>query len=241
MRRAAYRWLVCAVAYAPALQAQSEDLEALMEQSIVSTPSKSAESSSTAPATSSVITAEELRAHGLRSLNEAINYASLGMVTTSPEHAVEIGARGVLLTGDYGNHVLLLIDGVPANEPWNGTAYFERGAGVPFELIDHIEVTLGPGSVMHGAQAMLGVVNIVTKRARLPRPAPDRRGRQQRASIRRRRAAAVAAFALWLRLPPGRGLWSRLLAGRHAGGAHGAARALPSAGPVLGNRAPRMG
>ena len=151
----------------PALAgAQTNDLEALMEQSIVSTPSKSAESSTTAPATSSIITAEELRAHGLRSLNEALNYASLGMVTTTVEHAVEIGARGVLLTGDYGNHVLLLIDGVPANEPWNGTANFERGAGVPFELVDHIEVTLGPGSVMHGGQAMLGVINVVTKRAR---------------------------------------------------------------------------
>jgi outer membrane receptor protein involved in Fe transport len=150
---------------APAL-AQSNELEALMEQSIVSTPSKDAETSTTAPATSSIVTAEDLRVHGLRSLNEAINYAALGMVTTTLEHAVEIGARGVLLSGDYGNHVLLLIDGVPANEPWNGTAYFERGAGVPFELIDHIEVTLGPGSVMHGGQAMLGMINIVTKRAR---------------------------------------------------------------------------
>lgn len=148
------------------VHAQSSDLEVLLEQSIVSTPSKSAETSTTAPATSSVITAEELRRLGLRSLNEAINYVSLGMVTTETEHAVEIGARGVLLTGDYGNHVLLLIDGVPANEPWNGTAYFERGAGVPFELVDHIEVTLGPGSVMHGGQAMLGVINVVTKRAR---------------------------------------------------------------------------
>lgn len=166
MRWRSQRLLLLALGYTPALHAQSNDLEALMEQSIVSTPSKSAELSSTAPATSSVITAEELRAHGLRSLNEALDYASLGMVTTKVEHAVEVGARGVLLNGDYGNHVLLLIDGVPVNEPWNGTAYFERGAGVPFELIDHIEVTLGPGSVMHGAQAMLGVVNIVTKRAR---------------------------------------------------------------------------
>lgn len=154
------------LAFSPAALAQDHDLEALMNQAIVSTPSKDAEDSTTAPATSSIITAEELRAHGLRSLNEALNYASLGMVTTTVEHGVEVGARGVLLNGDYGNHVLLLIDGVPANEPWNGTAYFERGAGVPFELIDHIEVTLGPGSVMHGAQAMLGVINIVTKRAR---------------------------------------------------------------------------
>jgi outer membrane receptor for ferrienterochelin and colicins len=166
MSRASYFLTTLALCYPSLASAQSAELEALMDQSIVSTPSKVSESSTTAPATSSTITAEELRAHGLRSLNEALDYASLGMVTTKLEHAVEIGARGVLLTGDYGNHVLLLIDGVPVNEPWNGTAYFERGAGVPFELIDHIEVTLGPGSVMHGGQAMLGVINIVTKRAR---------------------------------------------------------------------------
>jgi outer membrane receptor protein involved in Fe transport len=164
------RWLLLGGAlsllHTSPAQAQNNELEALMAQSIVSTPSKDAETSTTAPATSSVITAEDLRVHGLRTLSEAINYASLGMVTTTLEHAVEIGARGVLISGDYGNHVLLLIDGVPANEPWNGTAYFERGAGVPFELIDHIEVTLGPGSVMHGGQAMLGVINVVTKRAR---------------------------------------------------------------------------
>ncbi len=146
--------------------AGSDDLEALMQESIVSTPSKTAEASAVAPATSSVITAEDLRTYGLRSLDEAINFVAMGMISTQSEHAVEIGARGVVLTTDYGNHVLLLIDGVPANEPWGGSAFFERGAGVPFELIDHIEVTLGPGSVMHGGQAMLGVINVVTKHER---------------------------------------------------------------------------
>jgi outer membrane receptor for ferrienterochelin and colicins len=146
--------------------AGSDDLEALMQESIVSTPSKTAQASAVAPATSSVITAEDLRTYGLRSLDEAINFVAMGMITTQSEHAVEIGARGVVLTTDYGNHVLLLIDGVPANEPWGGSAFFERGAGVPFELIDHIEVTLGPGSVMHGGQAMLGVINVVTKHER---------------------------------------------------------------------------
>lgn len=166
MKRSGILYLLWPLAFVAEAKAQSGDLAALMNQSIVSTPSKDAQASTAAPATTSVITAEDLRDHGLRSLNEALNYASLGMVTTTAEHGVEIGARGVLLNGDYGNHVLLLIDGVPANEPWNGTAYFERGAGVPFELIDHIEVTLGPGSVMHGTQAMLGVINVVTKQAR---------------------------------------------------------------------------
>lgn len=141
-------------------------LEQALEQTIVTTPSRSSQPSRVAPATSSVITAEDLQRHGIRSLDEAINFASLGMVTQNPQHAVEIGARGVLLTGDYGNHVLLLVDGHMLNEPWNGTAYFERGAGVPMELVDHIEVSLGPGSVMYGSNAMLGVINVVTKRAK---------------------------------------------------------------------------
>lgn len=142
------------------------DIEAILRDPVISTPTASAEGASTAPGTSTSITAEDLRIHGIRSLDEAINYASLGMTAGHNMHAVEVGARGVLLHGDYGNHVLLLVNGVPQNEPWDGTAYFDRGAGIPFELVDHIEVMLGPGSVVYGSQAMLGVINIVTKRAR---------------------------------------------------------------------------
>jgi outer membrane receptor for ferrienterochelin and colicins len=144
----------------------SAELDELLGQAIVSTPSKGSETDTTAPATSSVISADELRRHGIRSLDEAINYLSLGMSTSTPSHAAEIGSRGVQINGDYGNHVLLLLDGHALNEPWNGTAYFERGLGVPFEMIDHIEVILGPGSVLYGSQAMLGVINVVTKRAK---------------------------------------------------------------------------
>jgi outer membrane receptor for ferrienterochelin and colicins len=151
---------------APASAQSSSELDALLGQAIVSTPSKGAETDTTAPATSTVISADELRRYGIRSLDEAIDYLSLGMATSTPGHTAEVAARGVRITGDYGNHVLLLLDGHTVNEPWNGTAYFERGAGIPFEMIDHIEVMLGPGSVMYGSQAMLGVINVVTKRAK---------------------------------------------------------------------------
>jgi outer membrane receptor protein involved in Fe transport len=143
------------------------DLEGLLEESVVSSASKAgAEIASTAPATTTTITAEDLRRYGVRSLDEALNFLSLGMITENPRQTVEIGARGVLLSRDYGTHVLLLVDGHMMNEPWNGTAYFDRGAGIPFELIDRIEVILGPGSVLYGSNAMLGVINIVTKRAK---------------------------------------------------------------------------
>ena len=156
MKRAA-ALLMGGLALAPGAQAEpAAELHELLQQSIVSTPSKGSETDTTAPATATVITADQLRRYGIRSLDEAINYLSLGMFASSPLHAAELGARGVLIHGDYGNHVLLLVDGHALNEPWNGTAYFERGAGIPFDLVDRIEIMLGPGSVLYGGQAMLG-------------------------------------------------------------------------------------
>ena len=62
--------------------------------------------------------------------------------------------------------ILLLIDGHAVNEALFGAARFGRGAGIPMEMVDHIEVILGPGSVLYGSSAMLGVINVVTKDAR---------------------------------------------------------------------------
>ena len=145
---------------------EPSDLEALLAQPIVATASETAEDASTAPATTTTITAEDLRRYGIHSLDEAINYLSLGMITQNPLHSVDVGSRGVLLTADFGKHMQLLVNGHSMNEQWDGTAYFDRGAAIPFELIDRIELILGPGSVLYGSNAMLGVINIITKRAR---------------------------------------------------------------------------
>lgn len=166
-RRAVAACLVLASWPATARAQSTAELEGLLDQSVVSTASKAAAgAASTAPATITTITAEDLRRYGIHSLDEALNFLSLGMITEDPRQTVEIGARGVLFTRDFGAHVLLLVDGHVVNEPWGGTAYYDRGAGVPFEMIDHIEVILGPGSVLYGSNAMLGVISIVTKRAK---------------------------------------------------------------------------
>jgi outer membrane receptor for ferrienterochelin and colicins len=144
----------------------TSDLEGLLDTAVVSAPSKAAETTSIAPATSLVLTADDLRRHGIYTIDEAINFLGYGMVTERKFHTSEIGSRGVLITSDFGGHVLLLVDGHVMNEPWGSTAYFDRGTGIPFELIDHIELVLGPGSVLYGSNAMLGIVHIVTKRAK---------------------------------------------------------------------------
>ncbi len=144
----------------------ADDLEALLASNVVSGASRTAEKSDDAPATTTTITADDLRRFGVRTLGEAVNFLAIGMVSQDPLHSIEMGSRGVLLSGDYGNHVLVVLDGHIMNEPWNGTAYFEQGLGVPIELIDHVEVIVGPGSVLYGSYAMLGVFNVTTKRAK---------------------------------------------------------------------------
>jgi outer membrane receptor for ferrienterochelin and colicins len=158
----------CGIWLAPALARAEDtsDLEGLLEESVVSSASKAAEVTSTAPATSVSISADEIRRYGMHSVDEAINYLAMGMQLEKFYHAAEIGSRGVLLSGDVGAHVLLLVDGHSVNEQWGATAYYDRGTGIPLEMVDHIELVLGPGSVLYGSNAMLGTVNIVTKRGK---------------------------------------------------------------------------
>ena len=141
-----------------------DTLAELLDEHVVSGASKTSELAKDAPATTSVITSEEIARYGIRSLAEALDFLGMGLITQDPLHSVEVGGRGVLLTSDFGNHMLLVVDGHVFNEFWNGTAYFEQAAGIPLEIIDHIELILGPGSVLYGSNAMIGVINIVTKR-----------------------------------------------------------------------------
>lgn len=158
--------LAALLSYAPAAHAEDTgDLESLLDENVITTASATTERASVAPATSVTITAEDLRTFGIRSLAEAVDFLSLGVITSNPLRTPDIGSRGVLLSNDDGKHFLLLVNGHALNDPLYGAARFDQGAGIPMELIDHIEVIVGPGSVLYGSNAMMGVVNVITKRA----------------------------------------------------------------------------
>jgi outer membrane receptor protein involved in Fe transport len=144
----------------------TSDLQNLLSETVVVGASKSAEKGSTAPAVTTTLTADDIRRYGMRSIDEAIDFLSLGSFTANTLRAPEVGSRGVAIANDQGNHFLLLVDGHAVNEALYGSARFGRGAGIPMEIVDRIEIILGPGSVLYGSSAMLGVVNVVTKPAR---------------------------------------------------------------------------
>jgi outer membrane receptor for ferrienterochelin and colicins len=150
----------------PAQADDSGDLQNMLSETFVSGASKSTQSGSVAPAVTTTLTADDLRRYGIHTIAEALDFLSLGVATSSSPGTQDVGANGVLFPSDQGDHILLLVDGHAVNEALFGAARFDRGAGIPMEMVDHIEVILGPGSVLYGSSAMLGVVNVVTKDAR---------------------------------------------------------------------------
>jgi outer membrane receptor for ferrienterochelin and colicins len=153
---------------APAAAASDsgEDLAAVLNEQVVSGASRVTESIETAPVTASTIRAEDMRKYGIRTLAEALRYLSVGVFTFDGSQAVNgvSGARGVGINGDTNRHFLFIIDGNVANSDMGITTGWSFG--LPLEMIDTIEVILGPGSVLYGGNAMLGVINIKTKSAR---------------------------------------------------------------------------
>jgi outer membrane cobalamin receptor len=144
------------------------DLGALLETEVVQTASRTSEQASTAPATMTTVTAQDLRTHGLYTLSDVINYFGVGMSyqeNGGEDGTVTMTGRGVAVPGDGGNHVLVLVNGHRINDSWGGWVVIDDRFGLPVELIDHIEIINGPGSVMYGTNAMYGVINIVTKSA----------------------------------------------------------------------------
>jgi outer membrane receptor for ferrienterochelin and colicins len=158
--------LGCVLISGRALAQDISELEGVLNEAIVSSASKHSEGASAAPALATSLTAEDLRKYGVRTLGEAIDFLSLAVSTSDNLAGGEVGARGVLLTGDRGSHFLLLVDGYVVNDPLRGSSTLGVGAGIPLELIDHIEIVVGPGSVLYGSNAMLGIMNVVTKRAK---------------------------------------------------------------------------
>jgi outer membrane receptor for ferrienterochelin and colicins len=74
--------------------------------------------------------------------------------------------RGFGPPGDYNSRILLLVDGHRLSDTVSGGADLGADFPVDIDLIDRIEVIRGPNSSVYIASALLGVINVVTKRGR---------------------------------------------------------------------------
>ncbi|MEO6420697.1 MAG: TonB-dependent receptor, partial [Polyangiaceae bacterium] len=133
----------------------------------VNAASRSTESVEDAPSSVTVIPRAELRAMGYPTVAEAIRGVR-GIYLSDDHQYVAAGFRGFSRSGDYGNRVLVLIDGQPTNDNYVGSSYIGYDARTDIDDIDRIEVVRGPGSVLYGTGAFFGVINLVTRSRTAP-------------------------------------------------------------------------
>ncbi|MFL6682539.1 MAG: TonB-dependent receptor plug domain-containing protein [Burkholderiaceae bacterium] len=129
----------------------------------VSGASKFASTLADTAAAVTVVGAAEIRALGCRTLADVL--ATVKGVTISTDRSYSyIGVRGFYAPGDYNTRVLLLIDGNRVNDALYDQAYIGSELPIDLALLDRVEFIPGQASAIYGANALFGVVNLVTRR-----------------------------------------------------------------------------
>jgi iron complex outermembrane recepter protein len=142
-------------------------LEELMNIEVTSVGRGPAPLSETAAAVQ-VITGEDIRRSGATTLAEALRLAPNLQVAQVNAHDWAITARGFngvsVSTGSTANKLLVMIDGRSVYTPLFGGVFWDVQQ-VSLDDVDRIEVMSGPAGTLWGANAVNGVINVITKSA----------------------------------------------------------------------------
>lgn len=131
----------------------------------VESASRFKQKSSQAPSAVEVLTAEQIRNYGWRTLADALN-SIRGLYIRNDRNYTFLGNRGFSRPGDYNARVLIMIDGRRMNETIFDSGFIAEEFMLDMNLIERIEYIPGSGSSVYGANALLGVVNVITKSGR---------------------------------------------------------------------------
>ena len=129
----------------------------------VTSVSKRPEPLSEAPASIFVITADDIRRSGATSLPEALRLAPNLQVARINSAQYAITARG-MNSAESSNKLLVLVNGRSVYEPIASGVLWQQ-VNVALATVDRIEVVSGPGGTLWGANAVNGVINVITKQA----------------------------------------------------------------------------
>jgi outer membrane receptor protein involved in Fe transport len=126
--------------------------------------SKHLQSSGTAPSSVTVISADEIKKQGYRTLADILRTVRSFYVTYDRNYS-SLGVRGFARPGDFNTRILLLVDGHRLNDNIFDEAMIGTEFPVDVDLIQRIEIVRGPASSLYGSNALFAVINIITKRA----------------------------------------------------------------------------
>ncbi|MBI2408023.1 MAG: TonB-dependent receptor [Gemmatimonadetes bacterium] len=109
-----------------------------------------------APATVTVLSGDSLRARGLTQLSDALRLVPGVSISTSSSYGSH---ASLFVRGGQANYVRVLLDGVPLNEPGGAIDL----SALSLDNIERVEVVRGPASVLYGADALAGVIQLVSR------------------------------------------------------------------------------
>ena len=136
-------------------------LEDLMDLTVTSV-SKRAQPVQEAAAAVHVLTGEDIRRSGATSIPEALRMVPGLMVGQNAASAWSISSRGRSFNPAFDNKLLVMIDGRSVYSPVFSGVFWDS-LDLVMEDIDRIEIIRGPGSSAWGANAVNGIINIITR------------------------------------------------------------------------------
>jgi iron complex outermembrane receptor protein len=153
-------------AYAQTLALNSHDLAELSLEELatiqVTSVSKRAQSLADAPSSIFVITGNDIRRSGASTLPEALRLAPNLQIARVDARNYAVTARG--FNSPFENKLLVLIDGRTVYSPLFSGVFWDA-QDVVLEDVERIEVISGPGATLWGANAVNGVINVITRSA----------------------------------------------------------------------------
>ena len=127
--------------------------------------SKHEQKTTDAPSSVSIVTQEDIKEYGYRTLGDLLRSVR-GFYVTYDRSYNYTGLRGVNRPGDFGGRVLINIDGHRLNEPIFDSAFTHTDFLLDMDLVERVEVIRGPGSSLYGNNAFFTVINVITRNGR---------------------------------------------------------------------------
>ena len=131
----------------------------------VQSASRFKQKSSEAPSSVEVLTAEDIRSFNWRTLSDALN-AIRGLHIRTDRNYTYLGVRGFGPVGEYNSRILIMINGRRMNDAVFDQSFLGEDFLLDMNIIDRIEYIPGSGSSVYGGNALLGVINVITKKGK---------------------------------------------------------------------------
>jgi outer membrane receptor for ferrienterochelin and colicins len=123
--------------------------------------SKIEQKTTEAPASITLVSSDEIKKYGYRTLGEILQ-STPGFNVSYDRNYEFLGARGLSL-GDFNDRMLILVNGHRINNNYNDGGAIGTDFILDVDLIERVEVIRGPGSVLYGNNAFFGIINVVTR------------------------------------------------------------------------------